>query len=96
MEEFKQQGQLSIATDEHDVVDPLFTAIRGGTEETLEVIHLYQDQFNYLLDTHTALGVYAAESARSSLTTICLATAHPAKNTETIERATGSPADHPA
>ena len=96
MEEFKQQGQLSIATDEHGVVDPLFTAIRGGTEETLEVIQRYQDQFNYLLDPHTALGVYAAESARSSLPTICLATAHPAKFTETIERATGNPADHPA
>jgi threonine synthase len=95
MEQFKEQGNLSVEKEDSGVIDPLFRAIRGGTQETLEVIERYHAQHQYVLDPHTALGVYAAESAPSSVPTICLATAHPAKFTETIERAIGSPSDHP-
>ena len=95
MEQFKEQGSLSVEKDESGRIDPLFRAIRGGTPETLEVISRYYEQYAYVLDPHTALGVYAAESAPSSDPTICLATAHPAKFTETIERAIGCPSEHP-
>ena len=95
MEQFKEQGSLSVEKDEAGGIDPLFRAIRGGTPETLEVISRYYEQYAYVLDPHTALGVYAAESAPSSVPTICLATAHPAKFTETIERAIGCPSEHP-
>ena len=45
MEQFKEQGSLSVEKDEAGSIDPLFRAIRGGTPETLEVISRYYEQY---------------------------------------------------
>ena len=50
---------------------------------------------SYLLDPHTAVGVYAASKVRTQLvdeyatpfTSVCLSTAHPAKFVETVSKA---------
>ncbi len=60
----------------------------------------------YILDPHTAVGVAVAErflrmpalsdEGVEAVSTICLATAHPAKFTAAIEQAIGTAAHHPA
>ena len=72
-----------------------FIANRGTTGETLQTVRSFAENHNYLLDPHTALGVLAAEKNSSDIPTICLATAHPAKFTDTMRIAIGKDVNHP-
>ncbi len=96
MADFTQSGELCVPLNENGVVDELFVAGRGDTASTLEIIKRYKDEFGYVLDPHTAVGVLVAEQHRSETApTICLATAHPAKFTQAIIDATGEAVHHP-
>jgi len=76
--------------------DTLFAAGEAGTAKTLAMIKKCYEQEGYILDPHTAVGVAVAERfADSSVPTICLATAHPAKFNEAIQQAIGIAAHHP-
>ena len=56
-------------------------------EECLQTISTYYAETSYLLDPHTACGVAAYESGNQpNEVCVTLATAHPAKFNESIER----------
>jgi threonine synthase len=96
MADFTQTGELCVHLNENDVVDDLFAAGRGDTAATMATIKKYHEQYGYVLDPHTAVGVYVAEQHRSDVApTICLATAHPAKFTQAIVDAIGEEVHHP-
>lgn len=96
MNDFKEKSSLKIDLDEDGVVDDLFVAGRGDTASTLATIKRYKEDHGYVLDPHTAVGVYVAEQHKSAVVpTICLATAHPAKFTQAIVDATGEAVHHP-
>jgi threonine synthase len=96
MADFSQSGELCVPLNANGVVDDLFVAGRGDTTSTLETIKRYKEQYAYVLDPHTAVGVFVAEQHLSSdAPTICLATAHPAKFTQAIVDATGEAVHHP-
>ena len=67
----------------------LFASERVGDERTVEVIREVFESTEYLLDPHTAIGVEAARRARKSTAEpmVCLATAHPAKFSEAVDKA---------
>ncbi|MDZ7825509.1 MAG: hypothetical protein U5R48_05190 [Gammaproteobacteria bacterium] len=68
-----------------------------NTEETLAAIRETWLGQHYLLDPHTAVGVVAGQELRTGSPLVCLATAHPAKFPESVERALGEDlARHPA
>jgi threonine synthase len=90
MREFSEKGRLALEVGPDGQVDPLFVAGVGSTPATLAVIKRYYEQYKYLVDPHTAVGVHVAEQHLSrTAPTICLATAHPAKFCEAIRQATG-------
>ncbi|MCS6770667.1 MAG: threonine synthase [Kiritimatiellae bacterium] len=93
MDQFGRTGRLRVEGS-----DPLFRAGVGGTEEVLETIRRFFGAHGYLLDPHTAVGVSVAEEhLEDGVPVICLATAHPAKFANAIERALGrNVARHPA
>ena len=96
MNDLKAKGSLAVALNENGIVDDLFVAGRGDTATTLATIKRYKDEYGYVLDPHTAVGVHVAEEYRSeTIPTICLATAHPAKFTQAIIDATGEAVHHP-
>ncbi len=67
-------------------------------EATLETISEVYDKFDYFFCPHSAigyLGIKAFLDSHTNFTGICLATAHPAKFMETVDRATGSDVDVP-
>jgi len=91
MEGFKKTGSLTTGVTDH----ACFVAGRGDTARTLATIKKYWEQHNYLLDPHTAVGVAVAEQFKKpDVPMICLATAHPAKFSEAIQRATGKDLAH--
>jgi threonine synthase len=69
--------------------DPIFAAARLDDHETLAEIKRTYDEFGYLVDPHTAVGIGAARRNRTDLPIVCLATAHPSKFPDAVERATG-------
>ncbi len=97
METFRTEDRFQMPTGEHGV-DPDFVAGACGVERCLETIRRYYDEHDYLLDPHTAVGVAVAEKRDpGDAPTLCVATAHPAKFPDAVERAVGEDvAHHPA
>ncbi|HIJ80856.1 MAG TPA: threonine synthase [Desulfuromonadales bacterium] len=95
--ELKLKGSISFSAEEMQQVRQDFCSASVGEWSTLETIRTFKQSAGYLLDPHTAVGVRAAldqlpaEDAR-----ICLATAHPAKFGETVEKALGCSVPIPA
>jgi threonine synthase len=93
MTQFKDTGALSLPLPEGETVDDLFIAGTGSRAETLDTIRKYHQQYGYILDPHTAVGVHVAEQhLQDEIPTICLATAHPAKFSQAIQEALGTEA----
>ncbi len=71
--------------------DPRFDAASVDDEATLEVIRDLHARTDMLVDPHTAVGIGAARARRRDpdVPMVCLATAHPAKFPDAVERATG-------
>lgn len=77
-----------------DFSEKLFIADKGNTEQTTAVIKRYHDAHDYLMDPHTAVGVYVGEQHLSDIPMICVSTAHPAKFTAAIVSAIGEESHH--
>lgn len=98
MQDFARTGRLQLPLTAGEVVDDLFRAGVGDTTRTLATIRRYWKEYGYVLDPHTAVGVYVGEQHRADrVPMICLATAHPAKFPQAIRDATGEDlAHHPS
>jgi threonine synthase len=61
-------------------------------KQTLETIASFNTETGYILDPHTAVGVRGAlECVKGNSNVICLATAHPAKFGDAVQKGTGFP-----
>jgi threonine synthase len=88
---FRATGHLAVEPDQFQQwLAPTFRAARVNDDETLaEVARVYAD-CAMLIDPHTAVGTAAARRARSGeVPVVTLATAHPAKFPDAVQRATG-------
>ncbi len=95
MTTFEQQGANTVPRLPDGRVDELMVADAGTTPDTLAAIRKYYEQYQYLMDPHTAVGVAVGERfAQPGVPTICLATAHPAKFGQAIRDATGKDLAH--
>jgi threonine synthase len=88
---FRATGQLRVADDEFDRwIAPVFRACRFDDEQTLATIADVHATTGMLIDPHTAVGVAAGRARRHpGVPIVTLATAHPAKFPDAVERATG-------
>jgi len=94
METFSDAGELRI--DDGRAMDELIVAQASNTEETFATIREFWSEHEYLLDPHTAVGVAVGRALRTDAPLVCLATAHPAKFPESVEKAVGEDiARHP-
>ncbi len=110
MEQFGETGSLTIDAPAGAPVDASIEAGSAATDEVLSAIRRCWQDYQYLLDPHTACGFAVAEAKVPALVAgeaavagedeyplICLATAHPAKFPDAIQTATGEDiAHHPA
>ncbi|MCQ6279329.1 threonine synthase [Bacillus sp. EB600] len=87
MDHFKSEGKIVVNEEHLRQVKKDFAAHGVVGEECLLTISKYYTESNYLLDPHTACGVAAYETCNEpSEVCVTLATAHPAKFNESIER----------
>lgn len=91
LQRFRDRGVLSVEQDQYEQwIAPTFRASRANDHDTLATIRSVYEEFGMLIDPHTAVGVKAArEQAEEGVPMLTLATAHPAKFPDAVERATG-------
>jgi threonine synthase len=94
--ELREKGRIIFSEDEMKRVRDDFCSVSVNQTQTLKTIDSFYRETGYLLDPHTAVGVSAArELLPADTARVCLATAHPAKFGEAVEKATGSHAPVP-
>ncbi|PEQ93996.1 threonine synthase [Bacillus sp. AFS006103] len=87
MEKFKAEGKIVVNAEQLHQVKEDFAAHGVEGEECLQTISTYYAETRYLLDPHTACGVAAYDKCNQpNEVCVTLATAHPAKFNESIER----------
>ncbi|MGB9154350.1 MAG: threonine synthase [Alphaproteobacteria bacterium] len=91
MDDLKNTNGFSVSLNQLEQAREIFVAGRADDHETLATIAGTYKKHNYILDPHTAVGVKVAHDLAAQLPqpVICLATAHPAKFPNTVNRAIG-------
>ncbi|MFN3371398.1 MAG: threonine synthase [Sphingomonadaceae bacterium] len=88
---FEATGRLAITERERAEAATLFIAQRVDEAAMMQAMQWAQGQAGQLIDPHTAIGLAAARARAADMAgpIVTLATAHPAKFPEAVERATG-------
>jgi threonine synthase len=96
MNTLKSKGALTIPDFNADI----FHATRATDDDIFSLIKKVHDQYGVVVDPHTACGfqdrLASGKSPAKNDHTVILATAHPAKFPDTIEKALGTHVTHPA
>ncbi len=90
---FESEKKLTIPADMLSGARPLFSSARVDGEGMAGAMRWAHTQAGQIIDPHTAIGLAAARAAQLDVPIITLATAHPAKFPDAVEKATGV---HPA
>ena len=95
---FRQMGTMGVEPDQFaQWIAPTFRAARASDHDTLATMRSVFESTGMQIDPHTAVGVKAArEFAEEGVPMLTLATAHPAKFPDAVERATGIRPELPA
>jgi threonine synthase len=88
---FRDTGSLGVDADAYARwIAPAFRAGRASDHDTLATMRSVHEATGMQIDPHTAVGVKAAREHRTDdVPMLTLATAHPAKFPDAVERATG-------
>jgi len=88
---FRSSGHLLLEPDQFSSwITPTFRAGRCDDSQTLATIASVHASTNMLIDPHTAVGVAVArESIERGVPMVTMATAHPAKFPDAVQKATG-------
>ena len=90
MAEFAERGEFALDARRLAEAQALYRGIRVDDAATLETIAAIERQTGRVVDPHSATGIAAAQGLREGDgPVVCLATAHPAKFPDAVERATG-------
>ncbi len=91
MDSLPQSGSFTLSLEAHDYITRQFSAYRVDEAATLNEISLTFRETGLLIDPHTAVGRAAARlyADDPQIPMVTLATAHPAKFPDPVEKATG-------
>jgi threonine synthase len=91
LQRFRATGRLDIEADQYaEWITPVFRAARFDDAHVLEVVASVYSSTGMLVEPHSAIGIAAGRAAHSAgVPIVALATAHPAKFPDAVERATG-------
>lgn len=91
MTTFKEDGHIAVSAAHLDQARTQFDAVCTDDVQTLEQIKQVYDETGYVLDPHTAVGMQGARDLqKDGNPIILLATAHPSKFPDAVEKAMGT------
>ncbi len=95
MTQLTETGKIDLI-DFKDQIQRDFTAEKATEEDVSATITDFYREYRYIIDPHTAVGVHCAlKHQTKGIPVCCLATAHPAKFGDTVEKAIGKPLELP-
>lgn len=88
---FEQTGAMRLTNAQREGASGLFTSARADAAEMARALRWAHEQAGQVIDPHTAVGLHAALASDldPAIPVVTLATAHPAKFPDAVERATG-------
>jgi len=91
MTSFKETGDIAVSDTHLQKARAQFESTRSNDDETLALIKEVYNKTSYILDPHTAVGMKGAKEVakEESGAVVLLATAHPAKFPDAVEKAIG-------
>ena len=91
MTAFERSRNMQLEPAMRDQAAALFTSHRVDPDDMALAMRWAQDKTGHVIDPHSAIGLSAAQNADldPSVPVVTLATAHPAKFPDAVERATG-------
>ncbi|MEM0913632.1 MAG: threonine synthase [Planctomycetota bacterium] len=93
MHRLKAERALHLDVDKLGALTPRFDAVRCDERQCLDTMRTVHDRCDLLIDPHTATGVFAVDALKDDIPrgtpVVTLATAHPAKFPDAVEKATG-------
>ncbi len=91
MRSFEANRSMQLTNSQREGASSLFTSVRADQQEVLQALRWAHEHAGEIIDPHTAVGLHAALQTDVDPATpmITLATAHPAKFPDAVERATG-------
>jgi threonine synthase len=95
---FEETKAMQLTNTQREGAAALFQSARADGDEMAATIRWAWENCGELIDPHTACGLFAARTAGidPAIPVVTLATAHPAKFPEAVERATGQRPSLPA
>ncbi len=89
MADFEASKAMTIPADMLSGARPLFSSARIDPDGMAMAMRWASERAGQVVDPHTAIGLAAARAAGLDVPVVTLATAHPAKFRDAVERATG-------
>ncbi|MFN4112763.1 MAG: threonine synthase [Sphingomonadaceae bacterium] len=91
MRHFEATKAMRLTNAQQDGAAALFSSARADADDTAQAMRWAHEQCGQVLDPHTAIGLHAARLSglAPEIAVVTLATAHPAKFPDPVERATG-------
>lgn len=88
---FERDKAMRLTNAQREQAARLFTSVRADGVEMAEAMRWAKEESCEIIDPHTAIGVHAARTVEIArdIPIVTLATAHPAKFPDAVERATG-------
>ena len=88
---FEATKAMQLTNQQREGAAALFSSARADSNDMAQAIRWAHENCGELLDPHTAIGLHAARTAglAKHIPVVTLATAHPAKFRDAVERATG-------
>ena len=88
---FEASKAMQLTNQQREGAAALFSSARADSSDMAQAIRWAHENCGELLDPHTAIGLHAARTAglAKHIPVVTLATAHPAKFRDAVERATG-------
>lgn len=98
MHAFEQSKAMQLTNMQREGAAQLFTSARADADDMADAMRWANDACGEVIDPHTAIGLHAARAAGlpADVPVVTLATAHPAKFPDAVERATGMRPSLPA
>lgn len=91
MRGFETTKSMQLTNAQREGASALFSSARADADDMTKAIRWAYEECGEVIDPHTAIGLHAAREAGidPSIPVVTLATAHPAKFRDAVERATG-------
>ena len=92
MRGFEAEKAMRLTNAQREGASALFTSARADASDMARAMRQAHERFCQCIDPHTAIGLHAALAAElpHDVPVVTLATAHPAKFPDAVERATGT------